>query len=126
MSIASLVSSGVETAFSLGSDAVKLGRFYASVSGASSGDYDPVTDTISSPVRIYENVRIIISSVEADALPGSIVTVEDVKLIIPAVDLQGYLPTTNDYIVIQGETFGIVKVKQLPVSSVLIIYCRAR
>lgn len=123
MNIEALLASGVERAFTILKDLVKLGDYYQALSGPGSGGYDPVTDTTVTPTQTFLNVRMLKVSVDAEELIGTQVVVNDVKILIPAKDL-AIDPNSADHIFLQGLRYNIVQPKPIPGKALHILYCR--
>lgn len=125
MNIEKILGSGVETAFRILKDLVGLGTYHQAVQGTGSAVYDPITDSVTTPVQTYLNVRMLKVSVEGDELVGTAVTVTDVKILIPASDLPGVIPAGEDHIMLKGVRYNIVTPKEIPGNALHILYGRA-
>jgi hypothetical protein len=124
MNIEALTASGIETAFKLLGTLVGLGSFFQAVSGSGSATYDPIQDTIITPTQDYFNVRMLKLPVGEEELLGTAVTVTDVKILVPGVDLAGVEPSTQDHIMLKGTRYNVVRPRPVPGGSLHILYCR--
>jgi hypothetical protein len=116
----------VELAFATVPTAVALGNYSVNILGQATGDYDPVSDTVAAPLRVVPNVRMMKVSASADELVGTNITVEDVKILIPAKDLPNVKPKTTDFLRHPDGEYSIIKIKPLPVKTLHILFCRAK
>lgn len=124
MNVNSIVANGVETAFRILKDLVSLGSVHLAVSGVGSGTYDPVTGTTTTPVKILQDVRMIVTSVEPEELVGTQVVITDIKILIPAKDFKGSIPRASDHIFVKGAHYNITRPKPVPGDALWILYCR--
>lgn len=125
MNIEGLLDSGVGTAFRLLKDLVTLGTYNQAVPLVGLAPYDPITGMVTSPAQIYENVRMIFTTVDAEELVGTMVTTTDVKILVPAMDLPGVTPSGEDHVFAKGVRYNIVRPKQIPGNALHILYGRA-
>jgi hypothetical protein len=115
-----IVSSSVETAFSVAEELVRTGT-YTSKTG--NGSYDPVTDTKSDTTTTLTGVRFLPSAITLQEREASPVSVLDSKFLVPAVDLGELTPTENDSIVMEtGERWNVLMSKPIP--ELYIIFAR--
>lgn len=122
MSLLAQVAAGVETAFTAAGDLVSSAQ-YVVRSGAST--YDPVTDTHSTPTTTY-TVRALRSSFTEQEREASPVTVEDVKILVPASDLDGTKPRETDYFQLDGLQYNVLAARGIPGNSLWIITGRKK
>ena len=124
MNVNKIVANGVETAFRILKDLVSLGTVQIALSGSGSGTYDPVTGTTTTPIKVIDDVRMIITSVEPEELVGTQVVITDIKILIPAKDLKGSTPRASDHIFVKGMRYNITRPKPVPGEALWILYCR--
>lgn len=122
MSLLAQVAAGVETAFTAAGDLVSSAVY---VVRAGTSNYDPVTDTYTAQTTVY-TVRALRSSFTEQEREASPVTVEDVKVLIPAVDLQGVKPRETDYFTLDGLDYNVLGVKGIPGNSLWIVSARKK
>lgn len=118
-----VVAEGVEVAFAAAKDFVELGTYRAR---ASEPVYDPDTDTIAYTPLVIADVRMLRTAAGVEEREASAVAVGDVKFIIPAVDLQGYVPKESDEIEFGGLLYNTLAIKFVPGDSIYIIIARKK
>lgn len=118
-----LSADAIELVFSTLPTAVGIATYYK---GAGSVDYDPVSDQAAAPIAVKPNVRMMPLAIQDEELVGTPVTVSDLKVIIPAGDLGPIKPGTEDWFELRGVRYNVLKKKVLPVSTIHILYARAR
>ena len=125
MDLENLTAGAIELVFNQLGNTVALGTYTFNANGGDIGSYDPETDTVTAGETL-ENVRMLRVAASSEELVGAEVTVDDVKILIPGVDLEGKTPTTAHELYCQGVTYDVIKVKVLPVSTLRIVFCRAK
>ena len=121
MSLTDLIKSSVELAFEMVKDLVPLGIFYV----RSEGVYDSATDRNTLSDTQIVNVRMLVVQDKQRDVTASSASVLDQKTLIPASDL-GVIPTTKDYLFLQGVWYNISEVASVPTDSLHILMCRKR
>ena len=121
MSLSDVVSSGVETAFKVAADFVKLGTYYVMPDGSQSGDYDPVTDTVAGARQTINNVRMLRTKSQETEVEASAAATQRVKFLIPASDLPGVEPRTPDELLYNGIRYNVLTYAPVPGYSLLIL-----
>ena len=123
MSLNSIIAQGVEQAFAAAQDVVSSGTYY-SRSGA--GVYNSAADTYVSPTTTYSNVRMVRAGLTEQEREASPVSVSDVKVLIPAVDLGNHKPKESDTFYLDGVTYNVLSFKGVPGDSLWIIFAREK
>lgn len=122
MGLGDLVHSGVETAFQAASDFVSLGVY---THRHSDPVYDPVTDQMTGGTTEYIGVRMIRTAANSEERESSPLTINDVKILIPAADLP-VLPQENDWFVLDGISYNVAALKRVPNDPLWIIMARKK
>jgi hypothetical protein len=125
MDLENLTAGAVELAFGQLGNTVALGTYTFNANGGDIGNYDPETDTVLAG-ETFGRVRMLRVAASSEELVGAEVTVDDVKILIPGVDLKGKAPATSHELTCQGITYDVIKVKVLPVNTLRIVFCRAK
>lgn len=121
MSILQATFDGVEVAFAAVSEFVSVGTYLART-GAEV--YDPDTNT-KTPVGVtIPEVRLLPTSVSAQEREASPISVDDIKVLVPGIDLGTTRPTTNDKFQMAGVWYNIVAVKPVPGKALWILFGR--
>ncbi len=123
MTLTETIARGVETAFSAAGDLVALGTY---VARAGASVYDPVADTYTGGSVTVTNVRMIRTALSDEEREASPVTVSDVKVLVPAVDLPGHRPGERDTFTIQNIGYNVLRIKAVPGDSLWIIFAREK
>jgi hypothetical protein len=118
-----VVAAGVNTAFEAAKDFVVLGTYYARGSEAV---YDPTLDTITFTPLTFTDVRMIRTKASREEREASVVTIGDVKFLIPAADLPGHTPSETDEIEFGGVRYGVLATQSVPGDTLHIIMARKR
>lgn len=120
MSLTATLRAGVETAFGVAKELVRDGTYITK-----GGDpvYDPATDNLGSDVRV-SGVRMLQTASTVEEREASPVSVNDIKILIPFVDLPGIEPGENDKIDLDGKIYNVLTVKPVPGKAIHIIFCR--
>lgn len=123
MNLKETVAAGVETAFSAARDFVSLGTYTHRTSAPA---YDPATDILTAGETTVSGVRMLRTSITAEEREASPLTVEDVKVLIPARDLPGFKPSETDYFELDGTDYNVLTLKTVPGDSLWIIFARKK
>lgn len=121
MSLDTVVSAGVETAFQIAADFVKLGSYVVMPDGSQVGDYDPVTDTVADARATIASVRMIRTKRQEAELEASPASMQRVRFLIPASDIPGVEPKSPDEIVYSSVTYNVLSSSPVPGDSLWII-----
>lgn len=121
MSLIETVKAGIETAFAVGAEFVTVGEY---LKKTGNGTYDPVADTITPGANIVSGVRFLKTSAGVQEREASPVAINDVKFLVPAIDLPGLEPGENDQIRILGIRYNVVVTKFVPGNVIHIIFGR--
>lgn len=112
---------GVETAYSIASEWVRIGSYYAHYGNP---DYDPATDTLADQSKTFPKVRVIQVSASLQEREASPVAINDAKFLIPSVDLPGVVPTENDRLTLDGVIWNVLVDKYVPGRPLFIVFGR--
>ena len=112
---------GVETAFSIASEWVRLGTYLHRYGNPS---YDAESDTIADQTKKFEKVRVIQVSASLQEREASPVAISDAKFIIPSVDLPGIEPTENDVLSLDDVAWNVLVDKFVPGRPIFIVFGR--
>lgn len=121
MSLSLVVSSGVETAFQLAGDFVRLGTYFSMPDGSQSTDYDPTTDTIAGPRATLNNIRMLRVKQDEREIEASAAAKQQVKFLVPAADLPSITPKGPDEILFNGTRYNVLQADTVPGDSLWII-----
>jgi hypothetical protein len=118
------VLAGVETAFSVAEEFVRVGTY---VKKSGNGTYDPVADTKVENTNRIENVRFLRTATTREEREASPIAIQDAKFIVPSVDIPDLDPGENDSIEFNDGTLEIWNVmvsKFVPGRVVHIVFAR--
>ncbi len=122
MSLLDTVRAGIETAFAVGSEFVSVGSY---LKKTGNGTYDPNTDTVTPGANVVSNVRFLKTGAGIEEREASPVAINDVKFLVPAVDLPDVSPGENDQIQPgDGTTYNVVITRFVPGNVLHIIFGR--
>jgi hypothetical protein len=112
---------GVETAFSVANEWVRIGTYLKRTGNPS---YDPGTDQLSDPGKTFEKVRVIQVAATREEREASPVAISDAKFLIPSVDLPGIEPSENDVLTLDGVAWNVLIDKYVPGRPLYILFAR--
>lgn len=122
MSLNDTVRAGVETAFNAADDFVSLAEY---VVRTGAPVLDVATDTVSVASTTYPSVRMIRASLTAEEREASSVTVESIKVLVPASDLFGVTePNETDTFTLHGVGYNVLNYRVVPGGSLFIIFAQ--
>lgn len=121
MTLTATFRAGVETAFAVAEELVRYGTY---ISRGGDPVYDPVTDSMSGGEVQVPQVRMLQTSTTLEEREASPVSIEDLKLLIPFVDLPGRTPSQGDKVILDGVTYNVLTFKKIPGQAIHIVFCR--
>ena len=92
------------------------------------GTFDATSDTMSDGAgsKTISNVKMIKCSLSKKEMEASILTLASCKFLIPALNIPGVIPESNDLITFEGEIWETVDVKSPPSNPLWIIYAKRK
>ncbi len=121
MSLLATAKAGVETAFKVGAEFVRVGSYRKRTGNPT---YDPVTDSLGEDGNVITNIRFMRTASTIEEREGSPVSISDDKFIVPAIDLPNIRPGENDIITLDGVDYNVLISKFVPGDVIHIIFAR--
>jgi hypothetical protein len=113
---------GVEQAFTIADD-VSMGVYTIS-SGVAT--YNATLDKQVMAASRVLNVRMLRTTLETEEREASQLTVTDIKVLVPGVDMQGAQPNETDTFTLDGNGYNVVTFRPVPGNALWIIYGRLK
>lgn len=121
MSLNATVAAGVELAFNTAYEFVVVGEYH---SRAGPMVFDPDLDTMTPAAPAITGVRFLPVNNTLEEREASPVAINDLKLLVPGVDLKGTIPTDVDQVKMWDKLWNVTLAKAVPGQALWSIFVR--